>query len=228
MNRPHLALGSVQMEARAKGADVWTYRYRDGKHHRNVLLGRMDTMTEQATHKKAHRLRSQVFENRSRVTVSVLIDRYLAEALPERMSTGSAYRSRLKRVRAAFGETLVDEFLADIGSVERWLKDLQTIGSKNTEPEPASRRTKNHFKSILYLLGEYAMKWNMVEVQRNPMDLITVRTGCTAQAPLHRSDTSAVPCIAGAAGAWRSRARHGAASHVLRASRKRDPWPQMG
>ena len=58
-----LPKGSVQKEARARGADVWTYRYRDGHHHRNLLLGRTDQMTEQDAHRKARRERSRLFEN---------------------------------------------------------------------------------------------------------------------------------------------------------------------
>ncbi len=53
MIRPPLALGSVQRIARARGADVWAYRYRDGKCHRSVILGRIDEMTEEGAHKRA-------------------------------------------------------------------------------------------------------------------------------------------------------------------------------
>jgi integrase len=183
MIRPPIALGSVQREARARGADVWTYRYRDGKCHRNVLLGRTDVMSEQAAHKKARRLRSQVFENRTRVTVSTVIDRYLVEDLPLRKSTASSYRSMLNRIRREFGLLMLDDFLIDISGVERWLRDLKTLprskkdGTVTKASEPVSRKTKDHYKAVLHRLAECSMRWGLVDVQRNPLGLVEVRTG---------------------------------------------------
>lgn len=165
MIRPPIALGSVQREARACGADVWTYRYRDGKRHRSVLLGRMNEMSEQAAYKKAHRLRSQIFENRNRVTVASIIDRYLAEDMPTRQSTASSYRSMLNRIRSEWGPLMLDDFLIDVSSVERWLRDLKTLarttkdGRVTKVPEPVSRKTKDHYKAVLHRLVECAMRW---------------------------------------------------------------------
>jgi integrase len=181
--RPPLALGSVQREARARGADVWTYRYRDGKRHRNVLLGRTNEMTEQAAHKKAHRLRAQIFENRNRVTVATIVDRYVAEDLPTRQSTASSYRSMLTRIRGEWGSLMLDDFLVDVSGVERWLRDLKTLprtkkdGRVTKVPEPVSRKTKDHYKAVLHRLVECAMRWGLVDVQRNPVGLVEVRTG---------------------------------------------------
>jgi integrase len=183
MIRPPIALGSVQKEARARGADVWTYRYRDGKRHRNVLLGRTDQLSEQAAHKKAHRLRSQIFENRNRVTVATTIDRYIAEDLPSRQSTASSHRSMLARIRREWGELMLDDFLIDVSGVERWLRDLKTIartkksGQVTKPSEPVSRKTKDHYKAVLHRLVECAMRWGLVDIQRNPVGLVEVRTG---------------------------------------------------
>jgi integrase len=183
MIRTPLALGSVQREARARGADVWTYRYRDGKRHRSVLLGRTNEMTEQAAHKKAHRLRSQIFENRNRVTVGSIVDRYLAEDMPTRQSTASSYRSMLTRIRGEWGSLMFDDFIIDVSGVERWLRDLKTLprmkkdGRVTKVPEPVSRKTKDHYKAVLHRLVECAMRWGLVDIQRNPVGLVEVRTG---------------------------------------------------
>jgi hypothetical protein len=146
MIRPPLALGSVQKEARARGADVWTYRYRDGKCHRNVLLGRIDQMSEQAAHNKAHRLRSQIFENRNRVTVERVIDRYLTEEMPARKSTASSYRSMLTRIRREWGSFMLDDVLIDVSGVERCLRDLKTLPKRTVQSprfqNPSSARRK--------------------------------------------------------------------------------------
>ena len=183
MIRTPIAMGSVQREARASGADVWTYRYRDGKRHRNVLLGRMNEMSEQAAHKKAHRLRSQIFESRNRVTVASTIDRYIAEDLPARQSTACSYRSMLNRIRREWGSLMLDDFLIDVSGVERWLRDMKTLprtkkdGQVTKVPEPVSRKTKDHYKAVLHRLVECAMRWGLVDIQRNPVGLVEVRTG---------------------------------------------------
>jgi integrase len=183
MIRPPLALGSVQREARARGADVWIYRYRDGKCHRSVMLGRTDQMSEQGAHKKAHRLRSQVFDNRNRVTVASIIDRYLTEDLPARKSTAASYRSMLTRIRGEWGTLMLDDFLVDVSGVERWLRDMKTLprtpkaGEVAKPLEPVARKTKDHFKAVLHRLVECAMRWGVLDIQRNPVGLVEVRTG---------------------------------------------------
>ena len=175
--------GSVQKEARARGADVWTLRIRDGKRHRNILLGRADKMSEQQAHKQARRERARLFENQTSVTVMAVVERYRAEYLPVRKSTAASYRSMLNRIEGRFGNVLFDDLLADVYAVEHWLRDLQTLprqtkAGKITKPaEPVSRQTKNHYKSMLHRLAECAMKWSLVEVQRNPIGLVEVTTG---------------------------------------------------
>ena len=183
MIRQTLSSGSIQRETRARGADVWVFRLRDGTRHRNVLLGRTDEMSEQGAYKKAQRVRSQIFANRSRVTVANVIDRYLAEDLPARNSTAASYRSMLNRIRREWGASDFDDFLIDISGVERWLRDMQTLprqrkdGMVTKAPEPVSRATKSHYKAVLHRLVECGMRWGLVDVQRNPLGLVEVRTG---------------------------------------------------
>jgi len=140
-------------------------------------------MTEEGAHKKARRLRSQIFENRTRVTVAQVIDRYIAEDLPARQSTAASYRSMLGRIRQQFGSLMFDDFLVDISGVERWLRDMKTLTRTKKDgtilklPEPISRATKAHYKSLLHRMTECAMRWGVVDIQRNPLGLVEVRTG---------------------------------------------------
>ncbi|MCU1308702.1 MAG: integrase family protein [Acidobacteriaceae bacterium] len=50
--------------------------------------------------------------------------------------------------------------------VEQWLESL-----------PKAQKTKAHLKSIMHRLFEYAMKWRVIPVQRNPMQLVEIIGG---------------------------------------------------
>lgn len=181
MNRTPLLTGSVQREARARGADVWTYRYRDGKRHRSLLLGRTDQLTFEAAYRKARGIAEGVFENRMRITVAALVDRYSTEEMPTRGSTAASYRSMLSRIRRDWGDVHLDDMLSDLSAVERWLRTMQTMprydgSGKVVKPaEPASHRTITHLKALLHRLVERAMFWGVVDVQRNPIALTEIR-----------------------------------------------------
>jgi integrase len=78
---------------------------------------------------------------------------------------------------------MFDDFLIDVSGVERWLRDMKTLprtkkdGTVVHAPEPVSRATKTHYKSLLHRVTECAMRWGLVDIQRNPVGLVEVRTG---------------------------------------------------
>jgi integrase len=89
----------------------------------------------------------------------------------------------LNRIRGEWGSPMLDDFLIDVSSVERWLKDMKTLprtkkdGSISRVAEPVSRKTKDHYKAVLHRLVECAMRWGLADIQRNPVGLVEVRTG---------------------------------------------------
>jgi integrase len=99
------------------------------------------------------------------VTVGTLVDRYMLEAMPERYSTSQSYKTYLNGyIKAQWG----DQDLVTLGQnpfwVEKWLREL-----------PKAPKTKAHIKGLMHRLFEYGMKWRMIPIQRNPMELVEVR-----------------------------------------------------
>jgi len=86
------------------------------------------------------------------------------EAMPERYSTKKSYVSILKRhILPQWGEAPVAE-VKKAPQVEQWLKELKH-----------SPKTKSNIKGLLHRIFEYAMKWEILETQRNPMQLVEIK-----------------------------------------------------
>ena len=88
----------------------------------------------------------------------------MLEAMPERYSTSQSYKSYLNGyIKKQWG----DHDLVNLGQnpfwVEKWLREL-----------PNAPKTKAHIKALMHRLYEYAMKWRMMPIQRNPMELVEV------------------------------------------------------
>lgn len=173
MNRQSLQQGCVSIKPRAAGADAWVYRFRDGNKHRSVVLGRADQMNEAGAWRKARTLRSRNFE--ASETMAALLDLYEKEGMPARHSTSVSYKASLKRIREEFGDKPIDDTMTNIMAVERWLKDLRTVPTKNHPARPLAGRSKGHIKAIMHRLAEFAMKMNLIDIQRNPMALVELR-----------------------------------------------------
>jgi integrase len=77
-------------------------------------------------------------------------------------STVISYLSVIKRVREKWGTTRITR-MKPLG-VQDWLKSMD-----------AAPKTKGHVKAIMHRLYEKAMLWEIVEWQRNPMELVEVK-----------------------------------------------------
>ncbi len=179
------AMGHVERKARAAGSDVWVYRWKEGKTHRSQVLGRCDKMTQKQAERKSLGIRAEAIEKQECATVSALIDKYKAEEFPAiRHSTASSYVSCLKRIESDFGTKRLDEWLSDLQSIERWLRDLHTVAMPGKAPRPMAGKTKGHIKAMVHRLAECAMRWGMLEVQRNPVALVELRGAGKRTKPL--------------------------------------------
>lgn len=105
------------------------------------------------------------------------------------------YKSFSRRVRADLGDWRVEDLAGDILALEDWVNGLHTLGTPDRviadrmakgklipgrtipgqPPRPASKKTKLHVKAFVHLLFEYAMKWKLVRLQRNPATLVKVK-----------------------------------------------------
>jgi integrase len=173
---------------RKSGEEVWEYRFRSksepGNPQRQITL----SATQYPTEKKARvALQAQLlmingpeaFKAHNEPTFGVVIDRFIQE---ERLvqimaqppgevtitdgiaySTAAVYSSFLSRhIRPRWGNT----FLSQIKPLDvmDWLKTLKL-----------APKSKSHLKRMLHLLFEKAMLWGLVEVSRNPLELVRVK-----------------------------------------------------
>lgn len=77
-------------------------------------------------------------------------------------STASSCLSVIKQIRAKWGSTRITRIKPV--QIQEWLKKMD-----------AAPKTKGHVKALMHRLYEKAMLWEMVEWQRNPMQLVEIK-----------------------------------------------------
>jgi integrase len=77
-------------------------------------------------------------------------------------STATSYLSVIKQIRLKWGESRISR-MKPLG-VQEWLKKMD-----------AAPKTKGHVKALMHRLYEKAMLWEIVEWQRNPMQLVEIK-----------------------------------------------------
>ena len=172
MKRARYQFGCLQRKRRRKGPDMWVLRYRqvqsDGsKKLHSINVGTTDKYpTEAEAWKAAEVLRFSINPDNVHqyaVSVGALLDRYIAEDLPERHSTARLYKAWLNRyVRPKWGAYTIAKVKPF--AVEQWLKSL-----------PLAPKSKAHIRSLMHILFNCAMRWGLLEVQANPMSLVRVK-----------------------------------------------------
>ena len=104
----------------------------------------------------------------SDVTMGTLIARYEAEEMPQRYSTGSAYRSYLDcHIKPRWADTPMVG-VKPMG-VEAWLNGLKL-----------APKTRSHIKQLMHVIFECAMRWELIG--RNPIGLVRVKGGSKRKA----------------------------------------------
>jgi integrase len=84
------------------------------------------------------------------VPFGAVIERYLAQELPERNSTASRYQSWLKNyVKPKWAQYLLDQIKPLL--VEDWLKKLSL-----------APKSKSHLKNLMHVLFNAAMRWELI------------------------------------------------------------------
>ena len=153
---------------------MWELRYREPQQkgttaHRSIIAGTVDQYsTKTQALKAAEALRLTLnsdYKPTSTATIGTLVDRYILEAMPERYSTSQSYKSYLNGyIKPKWGDHDLVTLSLNPLWVEKWLREL-----------PNARKTKAHIKGLMHRLYEYAMKWRMMSIQRNPMELVEVK-----------------------------------------------------
>ena len=170
--RTRYQFGCIERKTRRKGPDVWALRYRermaDGNFsHRSLVVGSIDQYTTESQARVAAQAVLLGINADSThtgpTTFGAVIDRYLAEELPDRHSTARGYRSWLRNhVKPKWGEYPLQQIKPM--SVEQWLKGLDL-----------APKSKGHLKNQMRMVFNCAMRWELVPYQLNPMGLVRVK-----------------------------------------------------
>jgi len=170
--------GSVVFDKRRK---TWNFLWwKDGKRRSKQIGTSVEYPTKGAAW-RAVQLFSPLTETPESATSSVttvksLAERYCAERMPSRHSTSRVYRSWLNNyVLPQWGDKPISE--VQPRPVELWLRQLRL-----------APKSKSHVRNLLHVLLDFAMWAGVLEVSRNPIDLVVVK-GATKRMRKPRSLT---------------------------------------
>lgn len=178
--------GSLRRVTRVDNSWAWEYRYYDPStgEPKSVCLSKEDYPTEADVRPYVMAFADRLNSNHPLLTFGQpkfrsLIDQFTRdERLNEiknrrpgqesqnreelSFTTVSSYLSVLKTIRSKWGDQLIAKVKPAL--VQKWLRDMQ-----------AAPKTKGNIKALMHRLFEKAMLWEMIALQRNPMELVEVK-----------------------------------------------------
>jgi integrase len=169
--RSRYQFGWLELRKRKRRPNVWLWRYRstDSGGNRDkdaVIIGDVEQYpTKALAWKAAEGLRLSVNSENpgTQVTFGALIDRYLREQVPQRHVTASKYRSWITHhIQPQWGDYPIAKVKPVL--VEEWISKLDL-----------APKSKGHVRSIMHILFQWAMKWELMDLQINPMKLVHVK-----------------------------------------------------
>jgi integrase len=170
--RRRFQFGWLDLKARRNGPGVWVLRYRetvqDGRTKtRSVLIGTAKEYPSESLARQASMAYVLSMNDKQTPGLSVsfgaLMQRYLAEELPERHSTASRYRCWMKNhIEPKWRDFPIENIKPLL--VEDWLKKLDL-----------APKSKSHLKTLMHVLFNAAMRWELIPYQHNPMSLVRVK-----------------------------------------------------
>jgi len=164
MKRARHKQGSVVFNKKSK---TWNYLWCENGHRRSKQIG---TLREYPTKAAAWRAAEAIKASHERqitqaVTVEELAAQYESEKLPLRSNTARVCRAWLRNhILPHWGKRLVTDIKPR--EVELWLNQL-----------PLSPKSRSHVRSMLRTLVDFAMWSGVLEVTRNPIDLVRIKGG---------------------------------------------------
>lgn len=173
MRRARFNSGSVVFDKHIK---KWRFlEWINGKRKTRVIGSKQEFPTKAAARKAAESLKTKTVVVVG-PTVAALIERYKAEKMPERRNTKRTYIVWFKHyISPKWGTCSITDVQAR--PVELWLNSLKL-----------APRSKGHIRGLLHTLWDFAMWSGDVPVQRNPMELVTIK-GVTKRLKKPRSLT---------------------------------------
>jgi integrase len=174
--RTRYQYGNLQLDKRRKGPDVWVYRWREygsagAVSRHGETIGTIEEYPTKADALKAcehlQLVANSEYPTSRIITFGALLDRYMAEEMPERHSTNLAYRSYIQtHIRMKWADWPLNK-LASRGAaftIEQWLKSLEL-----------APKTKGNIRNVMAVIFNCAMRWGLVNLGVNPVALVRVR-----------------------------------------------------
>jgi integrase len=168
--RTRFQAGSVLKDKRRR---VWWFRWRemqDGNTTRkSIKIGTFEQYPTKTAALKAVEKRGLRFSCikdqplTDCVTLRVIAEKYTAEEMPERFATRAGYSAYLNNhILPRWG----DSAMRDIKplAVRDWIKTL-----------PLAGKSKANVRCVMRLLFKAAMLWELIDLEANPMDLVSVK-----------------------------------------------------
>ncbi len=169
--RSRYQFGWLELRKRKRRPSVWLWRYRStdsgGNREKDaVVIGDVEQYpTKALAWKAAEGLRLTVNRDNpgAQVTFGALIDRYMREQIPQRYVTASKYRSWMTHhIKPQWGDYPIAKVKPVL--VEEWISKLDL-----------APKSKGHVRSLMHILFQWAMKWELMDLQVNPMKLVHVK-----------------------------------------------------
>jgi len=161
----------LERKKRRRGPEIWVWRYHEDAPGRKgskraVFVGDVKQYpTKTDAWKAAEGVRLAVGHPVAAdlVTFGVVVNRFMSEALPERKGTAARYRSWLvNHIAPRWDEVPLVKVKPLV--VEAWIKGLDL-----------APKSKGHIRSLMHILFEWAMRWELMEYNRNPMSLMKLK-----------------------------------------------------
>ena len=164
MKRTRQKFGSVVKDKRINS---WNFLWWEGGKRRSRVIGSCRDYPTKASAWKSARPLIDAMEmpanNKPVLTVKSLVEEYRAEKMPRRASTKRGYEAWLRNhVLPEWGARPLTDLQAR--PVELWLQTLSL-----------APKSKLHIRGAISVLWDYAMWRGDAPVQRNPMELVSVK-----------------------------------------------------
>ena len=159
--------GSISLDTRIK---TWHFFWWENGKRRSKRIGTVSQYPTKASAWRAAKPLRDAVENQTQVstsaapTVTTLVEQYRAEKMPKRSDTRRSYDVWLRNhIIPKWGTCALSDVQAR--TVELWLESL-TLAPKS----------KVHIRGTLSILWDFAMWRGDVPTQRNPMELVTIKS----------------------------------------------------
>lgn len=152
--------GSVVKDKRNQ---KWQFFWWSAGQRHSKTLGRFATKTAAWNAAQVFRAKLPQTQETGAPTVAVLVEQYRSEKMPKRKMTRQGYNTWLTHyIIPTWGNSTLQELQAR--PVDLWLQSLAL-----------APKSKVHIRGLVRILWEFAMWRADVPLQRNPMELVTIK-----------------------------------------------------